>query len=406
MALQVVGSKRLKKVPILCDDAGYYEIRMSARKLYLCRCSAWMIAGLLCASSLAAQFGTEALPDQDIGRPPRAPFVTFWGIMMTPGKLVTDLSLPPGGPVVQTVYEELRAHEAAAGPVGEVTISITSTWDEVGRVIEVIRKDHGSESDTINRYDGTRLVSQESTFPNSKRPEPKGWSYWTYDESGKLLEYRRGSGAELQNHLTNFKRDAQGRLTSYEYRQGPNDELFSRTEYSYSADGKTADFSQYDADGAVMESTTQIVDDQGHVVTAVIRDRDWQTKQMQPPVKVAFRYDETGRLIEQNTDAYESYKSEGEAGLPPGKISITYDDAKHTKTTSYSSNEGVITSTVTSNASGATIGFLIRSEGRIRDTVIHCTDDSRGNWIACQQTVNTDAGDKVEKMWRRTITYR
>jgi hypothetical protein len=381
------------------------RFRMSTQKLYLLRCSVWMIAGLLYMSSAAAQFLTEGLPDHDIGRPPRAPLITLSGIAM-PGNLVTDPSLPPVGPIVQTVYEELRAHETPAGPAGEVMLSITSTWDEAGHVIEVIRKGFGLESDTINRYDGTRLVSQEATFPNSKQPKSKFWNYWVYDESGKLIEFRRGSGDEIQNHDTNFKRDAQGRLTSYEVRQGPKDELFSRTELSYSTDGRTVDSSQYDADGAVIESSTQTVDDQGHVVMAVFRDRDWRTKQMQAPVKVAFRYDGMGRLIEQDTARQEYDKSESEAELPPGKISIAYDDVKHTKTTSYSGDEGSIASTVTSNASGAMIGFVIGAEGRTRNSVVHCTDDSHGNWTACEQVVTTDGVDRVEKMWRRKITYR
>jgi hypothetical protein len=273
-------------------------------------------------------------------------------------------------------------------------------------VIEVIRNDHGSESDMINHYDGTRLISQESTFPNSRQPRPKRWNYWKYDESGKLIDYRRGSGDELQNHVTNFKRDAQGRLISYEYRQGPKDELFYRTEFTYSADGRTVDFSQYDANGAVIESNSQTVDDQGHVVVAVIRERDWETKQMKTPVRVAFRYDETGRLIEQDTDAHEFDKSGSQAELPPGKISITYDDVKHTKTTSYSGDEGSLAFTVTSNASGATIGFVGGTKDRTLDAVVQCADDSHGNWTACQQTVKPGSVDRAEKMWHRKITYR
>ena len=45
-------------------------------------------------------------------------------------------------------------------------------WAEAGRVIKEIRKDRGSEFDTINRYDRSRLVSQESTFPNSRQVTP------------------------------------------------------------------------------------------------------------------------------------------------------------------------------------------------------------------------------------------
>jgi hypothetical protein len=182
--------------------------------------------------------------------------------------------------------------------------------------------------------------------------------------------------------------------------------LFSRTEFSYSTDGKTVDSKDYDTVGAVTQSMTKTVDDQGHVVMAVIRDRDWTTKQMKPPLNVAFRYDETGRLIEQDTAAHDFDKSGSEFELPPGKISIVYDDAKHTKTTSYSGDEGSLAFTVTSNASGATIGFLGGANGTTLDTEIHCTDDSHGNWIACQQTVKTGGVPRVEKMWRRRITYR
>jgi hypothetical protein len=378
---------------------------MHRQKLYFFRCSVWIIGGLLCTSSVAAQFLTGSVPDQDIGRPPQAPFITFLGIG-TPGKFVTDPTLPPAGPVVQTLYEELRADETPAGRAGEVTMSITSTWDDAGREIEVMQKNRGPESDTINHYDGTRLVSQESTFPNSRQPTPKRWSYWTYDESGKLSDYRRGSGEQIQNHVANFKRDARGRLISYEYRQGPKDELFSRTEYRYSADGRTVDFSQYDTAGAVVESNTQTVDDQGHVVIAVIQDRDWQTKQMKTPLKVVFRYDEEGRLIEQETAAHEFEESGSEFELPPGKVSIAYDDVKRTKTTSYSGDEGSLAYTVISNASGATIGFVGGANGSVQDVEIHCTNDSHGNWIACQQTVSSGGVDRVEKIWRRKITYR
>ena len=144
-------------------------------------------------------------------------------------------------------------------------------------------------------------IGYGQSFPNSREPTPRAWNYWVYDKSGKLIEYRRGSDDQIQNHDTNFKRDAKGRLTSYEYRQGPKDELESRTELRYSNDGKTVDITQHDAADAIMQSTTQSVDDQGHVVTAVIRERNWRTKQMKTPLKVSFRYDEKGRLIEQNS---------------------------------------------------------------------------------------------------------
>jgi hypothetical protein len=379
---------------------------MGKQRLCLFRYSALIIAGLLFTSILSAQFGTETLPDRDIGRPPQAPFITFLGIVM-PGKLITDPSLAPAGPVAQTVHEELRAYETPAGHAGQVTTSITTTWDDAGHAIEEIRKDRDSETDTIYSYEGTRLVSQESTFPNSKQPRPKFWNYWVYDKSGKLIEYRRGSGDQIQNHVTNFRRDRQGRLTSYEYRQGSKDELSSRTEYRYSADSKTVDLTRYDETGGVVQSSTQTIDDQGHVVMAVVRERDWRTKQMKTPLKIAFRYDGKGRLIEQDTGAHEFDGAGSEHELPPGKVSIAYDDVKHTKTTSYSGDDGLLALTETRTVSGATTAYVVGgTKDMTLDTVIHCTEDSHGNWTKCQLIVKTGGVDRVEKMWRRAITYR
>lgn len=378
---------------------------MSTHNIWLFRFSAWAVAGVQFTSLLSAQFLTEALPDQDIGRPPRPPFITFLGIVM-PGKLITDPSLPPAGPVAQTLYEELRAHVTPAGPAGEVMTSIIATWDEAGRVIEETRKDGGSESDTINHYVGNRLVSQETTFPHSRQPVPKAWSYWVYDPSGKLTEFRRGRAEQIQNHDINFKRDSLGRLTSYEYRQGPKDELLNRTELRYSNNGKIVEITQFDAAGAIVQSTTQTADDQGHVVAAAIRDRDWRTKQMKTPLKVSFRYDEKGRLIEQDTSAHEFDKSGSEQELPPGKISIAYDDLKNTKTTSYSGAEGSIVLTVTHNANGATVAFTGGTDGERLDSVVDCAYDIHGNWTTCRQTSGGPPAGDVVKMWRRTITYR
>ena len=375
------------------------------RQLLLLRFSGFVIAGVVFTSVLYAQFGAENIADQDIGLPPQAPFITFLGTV-TPGKMATDPSLPLSGPVAEALYEELRAQKTPAGPAGEVVTSIRTKYDEAGRTTEETRKQWGTETTTINRYEGTRLVSQETTFPNIKKPRPKSWNYWVYDQSGKLTEYRRGSGDEIQNHYANFKRDGQGRLTSFEYRQGAKDEFFSRTEFRYSPDGKTIDSTFYDATGDVTRSTTQSVDDQGHVVWVAICERDWKTKKPKAPLKVAFRYDAQGRLLEQNTGAHEFEAAGSEHELPPGRISIAYDDVKHTKTTAYAGYEGLLTSTVTYNASGATIAVAGGTGDRNVDAELECTYDSHENWTTCQLIDKHTGVGTVAKRWRRTIAYR
>ena len=91
---------------------------------------------------------------------------------------------------------------------------------------------------------------------------------------------------------------------------------------------------------------------------------------------------------------------------PPGKISITYDDAKHTKTTSYTSPEGAISSTLTYDSSGPVIGLAASGAGQSFDARLQCTFDSKNNWTGCLQLVESEGSSTVTKEWRRTITYR
>ncbi len=279
--------------------------------------------------------------------------------------------------------------------------SIVSTYDGAGRLVEMIRKELGRESVTTNRYESSRLVSQETTFPNRPQPSPKFWNYWVYDAAGKLIDCRRGAGDKNQNHWTNFKRDSQGRLLSFEYRQGAMDELLSRTVFRYSADAKSIDILQYDAAGAVTSSAIQSADDGGRVIALATRDRDWRTKQLGPAVKIRFRYDDKGRLIEQESDPRKVEPSEHE--VPPGKISIAYDDVNRTKTTLYSGDKGPLLSIVSYDANGATVGF---SFGLAFGARVECTNDNRGNWTACRQIGTTGSVETVTKIWRRQITYR
>ena len=148
------------------------------RRPHLSRFSGLVIAGTVFITGLSAQFGTENVADQDIGRPPQPPFITFLGIFF-PGKMATDPSLPLSGPVAEAFYEELRAQKTPAGPAGEVVASIRTKYDEAGRAIEEIREEWGGETAVSYRYEGTRLVSQEATYPNIKKPQPKSWNYWT-----------------------------------------------------------------------------------------------------------------------------------------------------------------------------------------------------------------------------------
>jgi hypothetical protein len=382
------------------------EPRSTRWQVVKVRIGAVLVGGALFGVGLQAQFGTEAVADQDIGRPPRATLITFLGIV-NPGKMATDPSLPMKGPVEEVLYEEFRAQRTAEGPAGEPVRSIRTTYDSEGRPVEEISTEGGMQSKTISRYEGKRLVSQEMTVPTSKTPLIKFWNYWRYDTAGRLTEYRRGKGDELQNHDLNFKRDSEGRLVSFEYRQTAKDEPGSRTEVRYSDGGKTAEFTYYDAKtGEVTRSVTQTEDGQGHVVRMEFRDRDWKTKAPKTPLKVRFVYDDKGRLIEQNADDHEFDPSGSENEVPPGKISILYDDEKHTKATEYLAPEGRLSATLTFDETGATVGFRAGTGAETIDARLDCAYDSYGNWTACRQVVQILGSKTDGKSWRRTITYR
>ena len=267
-------------------------------RLYAPPLGTGVVAWALLSPVLLAQMGSWNVADKDLGRAVQPPFITPMGMVDT-GKLATDPLLRPHGPVKEVLFEELRAETTTGGPAGEVMRSVKSEYDEQGRLV----KEYESGSITIYRYDGSRLVSQESTFPEGKTTQARAWNYWKYDEGGKLIEYRRGRGDTIQNHETNFTRDEQGRLTGFEYHQGAKDVLESRTEFRYSPDGKSVDTIYYDQAGEVFRRMTQTMDGEGRVTQAVIQERDWRTKKPKRPMKVAFSYDPKGRVVEQDTES-------------------------------------------------------------------------------------------------------
>jgi len=236
--------------------------------------SRWIsIAGLAAtlAPGVYAQLMATSGPirPESVGLPQSPPFLTLLG-MMNPGKLATDPSIPPKGAVSELFYEELRGRTTPAGPAGGVEASVRTKFDEQGRITEQIENRWNHETDTLYRYQDGRLVSMESTFLDAKNAAPKSWNYWTYNSQGKLTEYRRGRGTEIQNHELGFQYDNKGRLLGFEYRQGKEDKPFTRTEITYSDDDKTVVVTQSSVGIKIIERSTRILDDKGRVVRVVL----------------------------------------------------------------------------------------------------------------------------------------
>ncbi|MEQ1887102.1 MAG: hypothetical protein ABL967_18720 [Bryobacteraceae bacterium] len=321
-----------------------------------------------------------------------------------PGAMGPDLTLPLKGKVAKVLFEELRPEANPGGPAGSVIQSKETTYDGEGRPTEEIQ-DYGAKTVTVIRYDGDKLMSREATIP-AKKDGPKYWDYFTYNSSGKLGEYKRGQGDEIQNHELNFKRDAEGRLLGYEYRQGATDSLFRTTQFSYSADGATYSKTETDSSGDTLSITTYSLDKNGDVVRVVLQQRNWKTKTLEKPITVNLRHDARRRLVEQITVDPEFEPAGSENSLPPGTVTIAYDDDKHTKTTTYSGKLGAISSTVVHAVDGTPVSQSITTAGRSLSTKLDYKYDSQGNWTACQLLATNSGVTKVTKVWRQTITYR
>jgi len=369
----------------------------------------WIPAALLataCAPCLIAQLMATAvgrIPPESVGLPPQPPFITLLGIA-NPGRMATDPSIPPKGPIAEVIYEELRPLTTPAGRAGEVEASVRTKYDEKGNITAQIENRFGSTTDSVYLYQDDRLVGIESTFPDARRPQLTAFNYWTYDSNGKLTEYRRGRGAEIQNHEINFRYDSQGRLLAFDYRQGKDDKLFSHTDIGYSSDDRTVVVTRTFPGNKIASRSTRVLDGKGRVVRVSLTGEGRPAENLASVI--LFVYDEQGRLLGQTTNATKLSKSGVENDLPPGTISITYDDNSHTRTTKYTvPGPGDLEATVQQDAAGATVAFRLKAEAATITSKLECEQDRQGNWTLCRQ-ISIAEGQTVTKTFRRTITYR
>jgi hypothetical protein len=318
--------------------------------------------------------------------------------------MITGPSIPLKGPVARVAFEEFAVNGLQAQSPTP-SWSLVTEYDAHGREVTQLEKGGVTEAKTISTYQDGRLLTRESTFTRDGKPGgPLEWNHWTYDAAGHLVDFRRGRGQTLENHYTNYKYDRQGYLINMEYHQGADDVLLNRTEYKYS-DPHTIEIIKYDADAEALRPEIRTLDDEGRVVKAEIRERDWKTHQWKTPLHVTFRYDIKGRLIEQATDQYDP--KDNEHALPPGKVTLVYDDKKRTRETSYSDGKDGLSSTVQFDEDGSIIATnTALASGEVNQAVLECNYDTYGNWTECRQWVASEGDRHMNKLWRRAITYR
>jgi len=356
---------------------------------------------------IVAQTATGDIFGSGIVRPPAPPLVTLIGIG-SPGKMVNDPDFPPKGPVARFVYEQFRLDPRTQLLTSEVSSTVTTEFDESGRQVRRSETNGITEKRVMTTYDGGHIRARETSFLRQGKPEGSPLrESWTYDAAGRVVDFRRGSSDELQNHLTKVSYDRESRLTSLEYHQGPADELFSRTEYTYQSGGNLIRVVETGANGEQLRVVTSALRD-GRVTAAEYAEWDSQTKQLSKPHRVAFRYDAKGRLVEQDAQTDEPDGPGSEESVPPGRITLTYDDARHTRTVSYAHGDESMISKIRTDDTGATLawGMSIGQSEPSFQAELECSYDAHGNWTECRRWVTQGSRRQNNGLWRRAIAYR
>lgn len=356
--------------------------------------------------TLVAQTPAGDIFGSGIIRPPAPPFITTLGLAGSQ-KTVYDSSLLPKGHVAKVVWQEFHVDTTGTSRAPALSSTMTTEFDNAGRVVNQTTGDSVSERRTVTTYENGKRHTRTTTFLRAGKVVGRDfWERWTYDESGRIVDFRRGRGDALENHFTNVHYDASSRLTSLEYHQGSADELQERTEYTYEDQGRTIHMVESDARGEPFSRMTTIVDS-GRVLHATFADRDWKTHQWSAPQRVTFHYDDKGRLVSQVAETQKLGEGgDVEHAIPPGAITISFDDAKHTRKISYADWGEPFESTVELDETGAAIASAIATGRSSFQMVVECSSDAHGNWTECKRWVGSGASRQMNGLFRRTITYR
>jgi len=236
------------------------------------------------------------------------------------GGLQFDNTMDIKGPVaeVQRVDEPQSQNQSAERRV------TTLKFDDQERLIKRIYQETLGTTTMTNVFLEGRLQSQTVDHHSTNHGDWQEWQRWSYDEHGRLSDFRAGRDKVEWNHCLNFKYDAQGRPLGYEYLDTKYGGSPLFTEISYS--GKTVKLSRFGDDRHKVFEQVQTIDDQNRVID--LKVSDLSGAELKQWYHVDFKYDAKGRVIEQKTDPFKL--GDGDDASPvPGKLVVQYDDERH-----------------------------------------------------------------------------
>jgi len=233
------------------------------------------------------------------------------------------------GPVASVEREETQSPNQSPYPYHTTT---TLKFGGDGHLIKRIDEDSLEVRNTTNVWVNARLQSQtvEHHRTDGKLPDWNEWQRCGYDKDGRLSEFRVGRDKQEMNDYVNFKYDPEGRLLGYEFYAQ------TVTEISYADEGKKITLSELRKyQRHKFFEQVQVVDEAKRVIDLRVSDGS--------PLKLwyhaAFKYDDKGRVTEQNTDPYKVGSGDDYSPLP-GKLEVKYDDAKHSGQQNFYDTDG------------------------------------------------------------------
>jgi hypothetical protein len=309
----------------LCVPSSRRNMKIRMRRCLLLRPVA---LALLCnfavaqMSTLPAAKAIAELP----GPPTNPPIFSQMTVIMQGGLDYQDTVDMKG--LVSGVERELTDPRQSSRPYRKTTLK----FDDDGRLIKRVDEDSLGVSTTTNVWVSGRLQDQNVSHHRNdgKFANWNEWQRWTYDKNGRLAEFKAGRDKQEMNDYVNFKYDPRGRPLGYE--------LYAQTLTEISYDDNKITLSRMQEYGRrKFFEQVQLVEDAKRVVD--LKVSDLSGGQLTQWYHVKFKYDEKGRVVEQNTDPFKMGSGDDYSPLP-GKLVVEYNDEKHSGEQKFYDTEG------------------------------------------------------------------
>ncbi len=298
---------------------------------------------------------------------------------------------------------------------------VSLEFDHSGHLVKAVNEDSlGTATDT-NVWENGKVIREDVCHHRNdgKFADWDEWQQWSFDKDGRVSEFKAGKDKEELNDYVDFKYDDKVRALGYElYAQTLNEVSYSKNKITLSR------FQKYQH--RKFFEQVQLVDEKGRVTD--LKVSDLSGSQLKLWYHVAFKYDDKGRVIEQQTEPFNLGSGDDYSPIP-GKLVVEYNDTTQSGEQKFYDvdgklllhtrfgydRDGVFTKLRVFDAEGKehTGGEIFidaqhkssTRPGQVEWEIIY---DDRDNWTERRRWFTpADGGPKVmTRLIRQTITYR